>query len=166
MYEPCWCTDLVPALEDLRPGLALEWATACARALVAQAAPPECKEKLLSSLDELAQCGNPAALSDLMQKHHALWHGHPCPSPSQAMLLHGFPQSYRTASEQLSLMESAISSLSSALSDLLNNHGRRYRMLVTRAVDVMGEHPFYRQSSLAIPLDLFEKFMATASTVT
>ena len=45
-----WPAHLMVALENVRLGLALEWATECIKSLVVQAAPPESKERLLNWL--------------------------------------------------------------------------------------------------------------------
>jgi hypothetical protein len=131
-----WSADLVAAMEGIRPGMALEWATECARSLVAHAAPPESKEKLLNWLDELLKSKSIADGSNLLEKSNVIWH------------------------EERDFIHTAIAHLYAALAHLLQNNNARYRTFIIWAVNVMGDHEYYRQTSLAVPLALFEQFVA------
>ena len=133
-HDLYWSADLVVALEEVRTGLALEWATECARSLVAHAAPPESKEMLLSRLVELSQ-SKTADGASLLEKSNQVWH------------------------EERDFIHTAIAHLYAALAYLLQSNSPWYRLSVIRAVNLMGDHEYYRQTSLAIPLALFEQFM-------
>jgi hypothetical protein len=141
-HDPHWSADLVVALERVRPGLALEWATECAKALVDNVTLSGEKKKQLNWLDELAHSKTATDWSSLMDKSNQIWH------------------------EERDLIHTAIAHLYAALAHLLQNNSPRYRMFVMWAVNVMGDHDFYRQTSLAIPLALFERFVTASTTAT
>jgi hypothetical protein len=131
-----WSAKLVSALENVQPSLALDWAIECARSLVIQAAPQDSREKLLRWLDDLSQAKVPAEESNVMEKARSIWY------------------------EERNIIGTAISHLYAALAYLLRGDVGWYRTSVIWAMDIMGDHEYYRQTSLAIPLALFERFMS------
>jgi hypothetical protein len=141
-HDLYWSADLVVALEKVRPGLALDWATECARSLVAHAAPAESREKLSNWVDELPQLRSTADAPSLLEKSNLVWH------------------------EERDFIHTAIAHLYVALAHLLQDNTPWYRLSVIRAANLMGDHEYYRQTSLVIPLALFEKFLASSTTAT
>ncbi len=137
-----WPADLMVALENVRLGLALEWATECIKSLVVQAAPPESKERLLNWLTGVTRTGGMTDGSDLMEEGRRVWH------------------------EERDVIHTAISHLYAARAYLQQSNNPSYRTSVIRAAYVMGDHDYYRRTSLAIPLALFEQFVTGSSGAT
>jgi hypothetical protein len=140
-HDVYWPADLMVALENVRLGLALEWAAECIKSLVVQAAPPETKERLLNWLAGVTRTSGTADGSDLMEEARRVWH------------------------EERDIIHTAISHLYAARAYLLQGNNSSYRLSVIRAAYVMGDHDYYRQTALAIPLALFEQF-TTGSAAT
>jgi len=130
-----WPADLMVELEKKRPGRTLDWAIECMKALL-ENAPPVDKEKQVRWLSELSSARVNPIVAELRDKSLAIWH------------------------EQRDQFHTAISHLYAALVYFAERNDRSYRTTVIDALCVMGDHPFYRQTSAAIPLALFEQFMA------
>jgi hypothetical protein len=133
--ELYWPADLMVELEKTRPGRTLEWATECMKRLL-ENAPPVDKEKQLRWLSELSSARASPVVAQLRAKSLEIWH------------------------ERRDQCHTAISHLYAALVYLVGGDDRQYRTTVIDALCVMGDHPFYRQTSVAIPLALFEQFLA------
>ncbi len=131
-----WSADLVVALENVRLGLALEWAIECAKSLVTHAGAPESKERLLRWLEELSQAETLSNGSALLKQSDTIWH------------------------DSRDLIHTTIAHLYAALAHLRQGNTPRYRTFVIWALNVMGDHEYFRQTSLATPLTLFEQFLA------
>lgn len=129
-----WPADLMVELEKKHPGLTLDWAIECMKALLENASPAD-KEKLLRWLSALSSATVNPIVAELHDKSLAIWH------------------------EKRDQFHTAISHLYAALFYLAEGDDRQYRTTVLMALGVMGDHPFYRQTSVAIPLALFEQFM-------
>ncbi len=130
-----WPADLMVELEMRRPGRTLDWAIECMKALL-ENAPPVDKEKQLRWLSELSSARANPIVAELRDKSLAIWH------------------------EKRDQFHTAISHLYAALVYLAGGDDRQYRTTVLMALRVMGDHPFYHQTLVAIPLTLFEQFMA------
>jgi hypothetical protein len=137
-----WPADLMVALENVRLGLAFEWAAECVKSLVVQAAPPESKERLLNWLAGVHRTNATADGSDLMEEGRRVWH------------------------EKRDTIHTAISHLYAARAYLQQSNDSSYRLSVIRAAYVLGDHDYYRQTALAIPLTLFEQFTTGSATAT
>jgi hypothetical protein len=133
--ELYWPADLMVELEKRRPGRTLEWAIECMKALL-ENDPPVDKEKQLRWLSELSSARPNPVVAELRDKSLEIWH------------------------EKRDQFHTAISHLYAALVYLAWGEDRQYRTTVLMALRVMGDHPFYRQTSVAIPLALFEQFVA------
>jgi len=138
-HDPHWSAELMAALEDLRSGLSLEWGIECAKSLVSHAAPLETRGTLLTWLNQLLEFKQTANALTLLEKSEVIWH------------------------EQRDYLHTAIAHLYAGVAFFLQSNTARYRTLVIWALNVMGDHEFYRQTSVAIPIALFEKF-ASART--
>jgi hypothetical protein len=135
--ELYWPADVMVELEKVHPGRTLEWAIECMRALL-EKAPPADRENQLRWLSELSSATANPALAELHDKSLVIWH------------------------EKRDQFHTAISHLYAALFYFAQGNDRSYRTSVIDALCVMGDHDFYRQTSVAIPLALFENFMAKA----
>ncbi|GIW82859.1 MAG: hypothetical protein KatS3mg105_4666 [Gemmatales bacterium] len=134
-----WPAKLVLELEDKAPGKALHWAIECAKALVENTSPDK-KEHFFEWLSELSLAQNNPDSNALMEKAQQIWH------------------------EERTRLNTAISHLYAALSYFAQENGNKYRQSLSGSLYVMGEHDFYRQTSLEIPLALFEKFSSDVRT--
>ena len=139
--HPYWPADLMVVLENVRLGLTLEWVAECIKSLVVQAAPPESKESLLNWLARVTRTRDMADGSDLMDEARRVWH------------------------EKRDIFHTAISHLYAARAYLQQSNNSSYRSSVIRAANIIGDHDYYRQTALAIPLALFEQF-TTGSAAT
>jgi hypothetical protein len=141
-HDLYWSADLVVALEEVRLGLALDWATECARSLVSHAAPAESKEQLSNWVVDLARLRRTLDSSVLWEKSNLVWH------------------------EERDFLHTAVAHLYAASAHLLEDNVPWYRLSVIRAANVMGDHDYYRQTSLAIPLALYEKLLTSSAAGT
>ena len=128
-----WPADLMVELERKQPGLTLDWAIACVQALLDNA-PARDKEQQLKWLAELSSAKRSPDCSALKEKGLQIWH------------------------TERDINHTAISHLYAALYHYAKGDDRAYRGSVISALCVAGGHPFYRQTAVAIPLALFEKF--------
>lgn len=129
-----WPAKLVLELEDKAPGRALNWAIECAKTLIENVS-PERKEQLLEWLSNLSASQDNPHSDELMDKAEQIWH------------------------EERTLFHTAISYLYAALSYFAEENGNKYRESLFRSLSLMGDHDFYRNNSLEVPLTLFEKFV-------
>jgi hypothetical protein len=134
--DPCWSADLMVELENKRLGMALDWAIDSLKALVENTL-PSYQQEALKWLTELASMPeNPSRSSDLMEKCQQIW------------------------SKERDIIHTAIAHLYAAAAILAERNISMYRRSLVSAMNVMGDHDFYRRTSVAIPLTLFDKFMA------
>lgn len=134
-HELYWSANLMVELENKRQGTTLVWAIECMKALVENVASPA-QEQLMSWLAELSALSKSGADgSTLIERGQQIWHA------------------------QRDLLHTATAHLYAALAYLSQQDISWYRRSLVSAMDVMGEHEFYRQTAAAIPLALFEKFL-------
>lgn len=135
-YDPCWAADLMVELEKKRLGLTLDWAIDSVKALVENVLPSYQREAL-KWLNELASMPEDLSLCpDLMKTSQHIWH------------------------KERDIAHTAIAHLYAAAARLAERNIPQYRRSIVSAMNVLGDHEFYRQTSIAIPLTLFDKLAA------
>jgi hypothetical protein len=132
-----WSADLVAKLENRRTGMALDWAIECLIALLENTAPSD-QQQQLELLTDLSLSKHTADSSFLMTKSQQIWY------------------------EKKDLSHVALAHLYVARAYLLQSDSRMYRTSVITALRIMGNHEFYRQTSVAVPLSLFKRFESEA----
>jgi CII-binding regulator of phage lambda lysogenization HflD len=131
--QPYWAADLMVELENKQEGKSLEWAVECMTALVENTSSPN-QAQLLTWLSDLLLQSKEDSVeqSALRELSDRIWH------------------------DQRDLFHTAIAHLYAALAHLFEKNISRYRTSLVWAMDVMGGHDYYRRTSVAMPLALFE----------
>jgi hypothetical protein len=130
--ELYWAADLMVELEKKQQGKTLAWAIECVKTLVENASPPN-KAQFLTWLNDLLSISkaDTADGTELMNASQRIWH------------------------EQRDVFHTTIAHLYAALAYLSQDNIREYRRSLVTTTDVMGNHEYYRKSSMAEPLTLF-----------
>jgi hypothetical protein len=131
--EPYWAANLMVELEKKERGKTMDWAIDSMMALVRNTAPSD-QAQLLTWLSDLSSlCKDVIAdSSSLREESQRIWH------------------------EKRDIFHTAIAHLYAALAYLWEQNISCYRTSVVTAMRVMGDHEYYRWTSLAVPLTLFE----------
>jgi hypothetical protein len=94
------------------------------------------KGRLQNWVDELNQATSVPDASHLMERGQQIWH------------------------VERDLPHTALAQLYAALAYRAQGDSGLYRLSLIRALNLMGDHEFYRDTSVAIPLALFEQLTA------
>lgn len=134
-HDPYWSADLIAGLEDRCPGRAFDWAVECMKGLLDGVESPD-NDKLERWLGELNEAEAAPDAAHLMARGQEIWH------------------------EERDFSHTALAQLYAALSYRALGESGSYRLSLIRALNLMGDHEFYRGTAIAIPLALFEQVVA------